>query len=66
MAYQVIFKKRFYNNLASVLNYLEKEWNKKVADDFLEKLDKRIATIKEQPFIGSPSKAVGMTHPSLL
>lgn len=58
MAHQVIFKKRFYNNLVSVLNYIEKEWNKKVADDFLEKLDKRISTLKEQPFIGSPSEVV--------
>lgn len=58
MAYQVVFKKRFYNNLALVLDYLEKEWNKKIADDFLEKLDKRISTLKEQLLIGSPSVTV--------
>ncbi len=44
MAYQVIYKKQFYNKIASVLKYLEQEWNKKVADDFLEKLDKRTST----------------------
>lgn len=58
MAYKVIYKKRFYNKLAKLLEYLEKEWNKDVAAHFIKKIDKRISTIKEQPFIGSPSETV--------
>ena len=58
MAYQVIFKKRFHNKLLKLLLYLELEWTKQVADEFLQKLDKRIATLKKQPFIGTPSQAI--------
>lgn len=58
MAYSVVYKKSFYNKLSKLLFYLEKEWSKQVADDFLVKLDKRISVLKEQPFIGSPSQKV--------
>jgi plasmid stabilization system protein ParE len=58
MAYQVIYKKRFYNKLTALLNYLEAEWNKEVAKQFLQKLDKRLATLKMQPYIGSPSQSI--------
>ncbi len=58
MAYQIVYKKRFTNKLLKLLLYLEKEWNKQVADEFLQKLDKRIATLKNQPYIGNPSQTV--------
>ncbi|HEX5155198.1 MAG TPA: type II toxin-antitoxin system RelE/ParE family toxin [Parafilimonas sp.] len=55
MAYKVVYKKRFTNKLLRLLDYLEKEWNYKVAKDFLSRLDKRIDILKKQPFIGKPS-----------
>jgi len=58
MAYKVVYKKRFYNKLSALLNYLETHWNEDVAKQFLQKLDKRMATLKMQPYIGSSSQAV--------
>jgi plasmid stabilization system protein ParE len=56
MAYQVIYKKRFNNKLIQLLQYLEQEWGQKVSVEFLSKIDKRIETLKQQPFIGKPSE----------
>src|SRR5690349_2041437 len=56
MAYKIIYKKRFSNKLIRLLLYLENEWGQKAAINFLNELDKRINTIKEQPFIGKPSR----------
>lgn len=58
MAYEVIFKKAFNNKISKLLRYLEKEWSKEVADDFLKKLDTRLSTLKLYPCIGSPSRTV--------
>ena len=55
MAYQVIYKKRFSNKLVKLLKYLEKDWDQKVASDFLIKLERRIDTIRKYPLIGKPS-----------
>lgn len=55
MAYKVIYKKRFNNKLIKLLQYLEKEWGQKVSNDFLDKVDKRIQTLKQQPLIRKPS-----------
>jgi len=52
MSYQIISKKRFNNKLVKLLQYFEKEWNEKTAIEFLNKLDKRIETLQEHPFIG--------------
>jgi hypothetical protein len=46
MAYKVIYKKRFNNKLIKLLQYLEKEWSKEIATEFLNRLDKRIETLK--------------------
>ena len=51
-----MYKKRFNNKLIKLLNYLENEWGQKVALEFLDKVDKRIETLKKQPFIGKPSE----------
>ena len=56
MAYKVIYKKRFINKLVKLLQYIEGEWGQKVAEEFLDKLDRRIATLKELPLIGKPSE----------
>ena len=55
MAQQIIYKKRFSNKLIKLLQYLEVGWGQKTATEFLSKLDTRIHTLKEQPFIGKPS-----------
>lgn len=55
MAYKVIYKKRFNNKLLKLLQYLEKEWSKEVGMEFLNRLDRRIETLKKQPFIGKAS-----------
>ncbi len=55
MAYKVIYKKRFSNKLIKLLEYLEKEWDDRVATNFLSKLEMRIDTLKEQPFVGKAS-----------
>jgi plasmid stabilization system protein ParE len=56
MAYKIVVKKAFVNRLTEVLNYLEKEWGKKVADDFVFKVDTRIRSLEHHPFIGALSK----------
>ena len=56
MAYKVIYKKRFSNKLTKLLQYLQSEWGQNTAPEFLTKLDKRIETLKKQPFIGKPSE----------
>ncbi len=38
MAYQIIVKKRFTNKIVKLLNYLETEWGKTAADNFLRRL----------------------------
>jgi plasmid stabilization system protein ParE len=56
MAYEVIYKKRFNNKLIKLLQYLKDEWSEKTASGFLKKIDERIETLKQQPFIGKPSE----------
>jgi len=58
MAYKVVYKKRFYNKLSALLNYLEANWSEEIAQQFLQKLDKRIETLKGQPYIGGPSQTI--------
>jgi plasmid stabilization system protein ParE len=58
MAYKVILKKRFINKLQQTLFYIEDKWGKAVADQLLEKLDARIATLTLQPFVGISSEKI--------
>ena len=55
MAYEIVKKKRFYNQLFKLLSYLETNWGLQVASEFLNKIDSRFKTLEEQPFIGRPS-----------
>lgn len=55
MAYKIIVKKRFTNKVQKVLTYLEKEWPKKVAAEFLLKIDRRIELLSKQPYAGAAS-----------
>ena len=53
MAHKVILNKRFINKLVNVLAYLEKEWGKKVADDFLLIVDSKLEAVEQHPHVGS-------------
>ncbi len=55
MAFEIIFKKRFINNLIAVQTYLETEWGEQVATTFLEKIDNRINSLKKIPCLGAES-----------
>jgi plasmid stabilization system protein ParE len=55
MAYKVIVKKRFTNKVVKLLSYLEAEWGKTVADNFLKEIENRLDTLSEQPYMGVPS-----------
>ena len=39
----------------NVLLYLEKEWGKRVADEFQEKISKAFTLLKTHPYIGTPT-----------
>jgi plasmid stabilization system protein ParE len=55
MAYEIIINQRFTNKLLNVLDYLEKEWGKKVANEFQDKVFVRIYMLRLNPFIGAPT-----------
>ena len=55
MAYQIIVKKRFTNKIVRLLEYLEMEWGKTVADNFIKEIDRRLHTISEQLLMGVAS-----------
>lgn len=52
MEYKIIIKIRFRKKVVRLLEYLEAEWGKTVADNFNKELNKRITTLSVQPFIG--------------
>jgi len=58
MAVEVIFKKRFVNNLIKVQIYLEKEWGEETAARFLKKIDNRINMLKSYPNSGISSEKI--------
>ena len=58
MGHQVIFKKRFANNLLNVVTYLEKEWGKKVVDEFLDRITDAVSSLREHSYIGAPSSKI--------
>lgn len=58
MAKKIVFKKRFNNRLIKLLEYLKNEWGEIVASSFLIKLEGRLETLSEQPYIGAPSEIV--------
>ncbi len=58
MAYQIIYKKRFFKKLLKLLDYLKSEWNVSVAEQFIDQLQKRLKTLSKQPYIGVQSASV--------
>ncbi len=55
MVYQLIFKKRFNNKLEKLLTYLEDEFGLLIAQQFARRLDRKLITLQQQPFIGKQS-----------
>lgn len=61
MAYEIVYKKRFANKLEKLVIYLENEWERRVATNFLLHFKSKITTLTQQPYIGKPSeKAEGI------
>jgi len=58
MAYKIIYKKRFQNKLFKLLDYLKQEWGDNVADSFISRLQKRLHTLSQQPYIGVSSTVI--------
>lgn len=56
MAYKIVVNKRFISRLKEVIDYLEVEWNEKVADDFKRKVIARINLLQNHPYIGAITK----------
>lgn len=55
MAYKVVVKKHFITKLSRILKYLEMEWGEKVALEFAKKVDARIDSLEDHPYIGAPA-----------
>lgn len=55
MVYQLIFKKLFNNKLEKLLTYLEDEFGLLIAQQFARRLNKKLITLQQQPFIGKQS-----------
>lgn len=52
MAYKIKQSKLFLEKTVRLLNYLEKRWGKKVAEEFKDVLDRKILQLAETPNIG--------------
>ncbi len=59
---EVILSKRASNKLSKLLDYLEKEWSKKVKLSFLRKLDKALAQISDYPDSAPKSELIKGIH----
>ena len=57
MAKKFIVKQRFRNHAQKVFYFLLKEWDSKVAEDFLSILQSRMEAVVENPLLGSPTES---------
>jgi plasmid stabilization system protein ParE len=55
-SYKIIWSSEALNNLSDIINYLCDNWNEKVATRFLDKLDKKLSLLSNQPSIGHISE----------
>jgi plasmid stabilization system protein ParE len=56
MAYKIVQSKLFLTKATHLLEYLEKTWGKKVAQEFKQKLDAQILSLLEYPDKGKNCK----------
>lgn len=54
--FKIIWSSEALNNLTDIVNYLFDNWNEKIANSFLDKLNKKLILLSNQPFIGSVSE----------
>ncbi len=53
--YQIIWSFEALHNLNNIINYLSGNWNEKVVNEFLNKINNKLSVLEKQPFIGSVS-----------
>ena len=58
MANKIKQSKLFLKKVTNLLQYLENNWNKKVADEFKRKLDKKMLSLIDEPDAGRNSTKV--------
>jgi plasmid stabilization system protein ParE len=58
MAYQIVLKKRFINQLYKLLLYLEENWGYAVAAEFQKNIDTHSKLLEQQPNIGKTTAKV--------
>lgn len=58
MAYRLLIKKRFADNVEQVHHYLRSEWNEAIAARFLELIEIRLMMLKEHPLLGASSDKI--------
>ena len=58
MAYKIVQSKLFVKKVTNLLEYLEKNWSKKVADEFKRNLDNKMLRLIDEPDAGRNSTKV--------
>mgnify|MGYP001489681139 CR=1 FL=1 len=56
MAYKVVWLKRSIKKLEKIVYYLENNWSKRVALEFLDKINYKVFVISKNPQIGMRSE----------
>ena len=64
--YKVIWSDEALQNLIKIIDYLDSQWTKKELSKFVEKLDKRITLISENPQIFPASRIQERIRKSVL
>ena len=52
MALKIVVKRRYITNLQKIASYLNKQWGKKVADEFVSVVDNKLLLLANQPNVG--------------
>ena len=62
MSRKIKLSRRSLHKLEKLLDYLEKEWSAKVKEDFIEKFDKAVKIIQNNPLTFQKSEIVKGLH----
>lgn len=62
MSRKIKLSRRSLHKLEKLLEYLEKEWSAKVKEDFIEKFDKAVKIIQNNPLTFQKSEIVKGLH----